>query len=235
MDVQMPGMSGLEATQKIRELETRRRYNRTPIVAVTANAMSGDREQCLAAGMDGYTPKPVSPQALMAEMDRVLKRPAGRSPATALPVAAAPAPAPAPAAPAAPVRATAQPEAIDVDKLRRRLDGDEATLKQLAIAMRSDLAQRQAEMQRALATRDTAAAVAHAHGLKGSLGSMTAERGARLAKGLELAARSGDWQLFERALPLLQAEARQIDQSLAKLLADAGDDLFDRPASNSQH
>jgi CheY-like chemotaxis protein len=235
MDVQMPGMSGLEATQKIRELETRRRYNRTPIVAVTANAMSGDREQCLAAGMDGYTPKPVSPQALMAEMDRVLKRPAGRSPAAALPVTAAPAPAPAPAAPAAPVRATAQPEAIDVDKLRRRLDGDEATLKQLAIAMRSDLAQRQAEMQRALATRDTAAAVAHAHGLKGSLGSMTADRGARLAKGLELAARSGDWQLFERALPLLQAEARQIDQSLAKLLADAGDDLFDRPASNSQH
>jgi CheY-like chemotaxis protein len=235
MDVQMPGMSGLEATQKIRELETRRRYNRTPIVAVTANAMSGDREQCLAAGMDGYTPKPVSPQALMAEMDRVLKRPAGRSPAAALPVTAAPAPAPAPAAPAAPVRATAQPEAIDVDKLRRRLDGDEATLKQLAIAMRSDLAQRQAEMQRALATRDTAAAVAHAHGLKGSLGSMTAERGARLAKGLELAARSGDWQLFERALPLLQAEARQIDQSLAKLLADVGDDLFDHPASNTQH
>jgi CheY-like chemotaxis protein len=161
MDVQMPGMSGLEATQKIRELETRRRYNRTPIVAVTANAMSGDREQCLAAGMDGYTPKPVSPQALMAEMDRVLKRPAGRSPAAALPVTAAPAPAP--AAPEAAVRATAQPEAIDVDKLRRRLDGDEATLKQLAIAMRSDLAQRQAEMQRALATRDTAAAVAHAH------------------------------------------------------------------------
>jgi hypothetical protein len=64
---------------------------------------------------------------------------------------------------------------------------------------------------------------------------MTAERGARLAKGLELAARSGDWQLFERALPLLQAEARQIDQSLAKLLADAGDDLFDHPASNTQH
>ena len=233
MDVQMPGMSGLEATQKIRELETRRRYNRTPIVAVTANAMSGDREQCLAAGMDGYTPKPVSPQALMAEMDRVLKRPTGRSPAPTAPVTAAPAPAP--AAPEAAVRATARPEAIDVDKLRRRLDGDEATLKQLAIAMRSDLAQRQAEMQRALTTRDTAAAVAHAHGLKGSLGSMTAERGARLAKGLELAARSGDWQLFERALPLLQAEARQIDQSLAKLLADAGDDLFDHPASNTQH
>jgi len=141
-----------------------------------------------------------------------------------------------PSAPAAaPVRATASPEAIDLAKLRRRLDGDKATLKQLAIAMRSDLAQRQTDMQRALATRDTAAAVAHAHSLKGSLGSMTAERGARLAKGLELAARSGDWPLFERALPLMQAEARQIDKALAKLLVNAGDDLIGRGASNSQH
>ena len=61
--------------------------------------------------------------------------------------------------------------------------------------------------------------MAHAHGLKGSLGSMTAERGARLAKGLELAARSRDWPLFGRALPLMQAEAKQIDGALAALLS----------------
>lgn len=73
MDVQMPGMSGLQATHEIRDIETRRKLPRTPIVAVTANAMPGDREACLAAGMDGYTAKPVSPQALIKEMDRVLK------------------------------------------------------------------------------------------------------------------------------------------------------------------
>mgnify|MGYP006207538667 FL=1 len=61
--------------------------------------------------------------------------------------------------------------------------------------------------------------LAHAHGLKGSLGSMTAERGARLSKGLELAARSRDWPLFGRALPLMQAEAKQIDGALATLLS----------------
>lgn len=226
MDVQMPGMSGLEATQRIRELELRRRFSRTPIVAVTANAMRGDREQCLAAGMDGYAPKPVSPQALMAEMDRVLKRGTERPPLPVASMRPIETPAEQPSEP--PTHVAAVPRAIDVDKLRRRLDGDEATLKQLAIAMRSDLAQRQTDMQRALVNRDTAAAVAHAHGLKGSLGSMTAERGARLAKGLELAARSGDWQLFERALPLMQAEARQIDAALAKLLTAQGDDLFDQ-------
>jgi HPt (histidine-containing phosphotransfer) domain-containing protein len=61
--------------------------------------------------------------------------------------------------------------------------------------------------------------VAHAHGLKGSLGSMTAERGARLAKGLELAALARDWSLFARALPLLVAEARTIDAALTALLS----------------
>jgi CheY-like chemotaxis protein/HPt (histidine-containing phosphotransfer) domain-containing protein/two-component sensor histidine kinase len=221
MDVQMPGMSGLQATQEIREIEARRRLPRTPIVAVTANAMPGDRQACLAAGMDGYTAKPVSPQALIQEMDRVLQ--AGEAQDTAEPVAA---PLPIPPEDHA-AKPAAHLEALDVEKLLRRLDGDEATLGQLAQAMRADLASRQIDLQRALAQRDVAAAVAHAHGLKGSLGSMTAERGARLAKGLELAARSGDWHLFARALPLLQAEARQIDLALAELLQARGRDLFD--------
>jgi two-component system sensor histidine kinase/response regulator len=63
MDLQMPEMGGLEATQKIRELELQRqRY--TPIVAMTAHAMQGDRERCIAAGMDGYVSKPIQPKAL---------------------------------------------------------------------------------------------------------------------------------------------------------------------------
>jgi len=124
-------------------------------------------------------------------------------------------------------RSASHLEALDVEKLLRRLDGDEDSLRQLAQVMRSDLASRQIELQRALETRDTSAAIAHAHGLKGSLGSMTAERGARLAKGLELAARSGDWHLFARALPLLQVEARQIDLALAELLRPENRDLFD--------
>lgn len=219
MDVQMPGMSGLQATQMIREAESKRRLKHTPIIAVTANAMPGDRQACLASGMDGYTPKPVSPQALMQEMDRVLELLAsGQVPAVV--------PGTPPPADAEVKRPAASPEALDVDKLRRRLDGDEETLRQLALAMRSDLVSRLTDMQRALETRDGAAAVAHAHGLKGSLGSMTAERGARLAKGLELAARAGDWSLFGRALPLMRAEARQIDRILARILDAHGSDLF---------
>ncbi|MGE0099524.1 MAG: ATP-binding protein [Hydrogenophaga sp.] len=230
MDVQMPGMSGLQATQEIREIEARRKLPRTPIVAVTANAMAGDREACLASGMDGYTAKPVSPQALIKEMDRVLQleeAPAQDEADSLVPMPPSPPTSAAPELSEKSPRGASHLEALDVEKLLRRLDGDEDTLRQLAQVMRSDLASRQLELQRALEARDTNAAVAHAHGLKGSLGSMTAERGARLAKGLELAARSGDWHLFARALPLLQVEARQIDLALAELLSPENRDLFD--------
>jgi signal transduction histidine kinase/DNA-binding response OmpR family regulator len=210
MDVQMPGSNGLEATRRIRELETLKGLPHTPIVAVTANAMNGDREACLAAGMDGYTPKPVGPRALMHAMDDALRR-ISLPPAHGLPVESAP---------QASQRSPATAGAIDVNKLRRRLDGDEATLRQLAHAMRSDLAERLEQLQAALLSQDPHLAIAHAHGLKGSLGSMTAERGALLSKGLELAARSRDWKLFERALPLMQTEAQQIDTALAALLSE---------------
>lgn len=63
-------MDGLDATRAIRERE-RSRDHRTPIVAMTANAMAGDREMCLEAGMDGYVSKPVRREALFAEIDRV--------------------------------------------------------------------------------------------------------------------------------------------------------------------
>src|SRR5262245_35911451 len=70
MDISMPEMDGLEATQVIRRNENGQR--RLPIVALTAHAMVGDRERCLAAGMDGYVTKPVQTQVLFQAMAEAL-------------------------------------------------------------------------------------------------------------------------------------------------------------------
>ena len=71
MDVQMPDIDGLEATAVIREQE-RQRGGHLPIIALTAHAMKGDQERCLASGMDDYISKPINTQTLSAAISRVL-------------------------------------------------------------------------------------------------------------------------------------------------------------------
>ena len=70
MDMQMPVMDGIEATREIRNMEVLRQVARTPIIAMTANAMEGDRERCLEAGMDDYIAKPIRADQLYEQLQR---------------------------------------------------------------------------------------------------------------------------------------------------------------------
>ncbi len=83
MDVQMPEMDGFEATAAIRAAETEW-DGHIPIVAMTAHAMTGDRERCLAAGMDGYLSKPLQPQELLRLVEELTPPPQEAAPPEAV-------------------------------------------------------------------------------------------------------------------------------------------------------
>ncbi|MCF8016057.1 MAG: response regulator [Chromatiaceae bacterium] len=74
MDIMMPTMDGLEATEQIREYERQHQWPPVPIIALTAKAMKGDREDYLQRGMDGYVAKPINSKLLFEEMERVLPK-----------------------------------------------------------------------------------------------------------------------------------------------------------------
>ncbi len=79
LDIQLPGMDGYETLNALRAQSS---LGETPIVAVTASAMVGDRERILAAGFDGYIPKPIAPESFVAEVERFLpveQRPSSES------------------------------------------------------------------------------------------------------------------------------------------------------------
>ena len=73
LDLQMPVMDGMEAIGLIRQNEERRGRRHLPVIALTAHAMRGDRERCLAAGMDGYIPKPINRHDLFSAIEAALK------------------------------------------------------------------------------------------------------------------------------------------------------------------
>jgi len=70
MDVQMPVLDGYEATRQIRKPQSTVLNHNIPVIAMTANAMHGDREKCPEAGMNDYLSKPVAPQALVEVLEK---------------------------------------------------------------------------------------------------------------------------------------------------------------------
>ena len=72
MDIQMPEMGGYEATAAIRDPTSTVSNHKIPIIAMTAHAMAGDKEKCLAAGMDEYVPKPFKKEQLQQTIEKLL-------------------------------------------------------------------------------------------------------------------------------------------------------------------
>ena len=174
MDVQMPQVDGFEATQAIREWE-RDRGAHIPIIAMTAHAMKGDREQCLAAGMDGYVSKPIRIQSLLSTL-------------------AALAPAPAAIALSAP---SLDGSSAEIAALLEHLGGDRVLLRELAGVFPAEARGLLDQIRAALALGDGDKLRQAAHTLKGALGTIGAAGEADLARQLESLGK--DEQLTEAA------------------------------------
>jgi two-component system, sensor histidine kinase and response regulator len=207
MDVQMPVLDGLAATITIRQRE-RASGHRLPIVAMTAHAMKGDRERCLASGMDEYLAKPVNPDALIAVVERTAGIAAedGR----VAPRTREPAP---PAGPAV---------VFDAALTRARLGGDAALLRRLIRVFRADAPARLEEIRRAVAARDSEALRLAAHALKGAAAALGAEEAAAATRELERLARAGDLDAARPAWHEVRAAMRRLDRALDRDAVPAG-------------
>ena len=201
MDCQMPGMDGFMTTARIRERE-RIQGGHLPIIAMTAHALEGDREHCLAQGMDDYLSKPVTRQALWSVLSRWSGVAAGDVSAPLEPAAEA-------------RRAGPSPDDLDLDV--RQLEELEAAYAGELQALYAEVldpylaltAEHLGEIDRALRAGDGGIVVAMAHRLKGSSVSLGFVGMGRLAQRLELGARSGSDQLAGMAAAL-QDEFRRV-------------------------
>jgi PAS domain S-box-containing protein len=190
MDIQMPVMGGLEATQKIREwLEGQAHL---PVIAMTAHAMQGDRERYLASGMDGYVSKPIMLEDLTAEIDRVM--------ALYPPVSVVAEPEPEPESAPAVIEATPEPAArselrqpayFDYAKALEQMGGDVSLLYELAEIFVLEAPERMADLALAVAQADVVRAYQLAHKLKGESANFGRPRVSELADTLANMGRAG--------------------------------------------
>lgn len=201
MDVQMPEMDGLDATRAIREAE-KKTGRHVPIAAMTAHAMQGDRERCLAAGMDDYIAKPVRAKVLFETIARLL--------GTAARTAAVPAPA------AAPLIATAETSnAPDLDwsVSLGAVGGDRELLAELVDAFLQESPELVAGMERALGEGDSNELLRQAHSLKSSLRFFGIEGTAELARQLEDLGRDNQLQAAPELLAKLKEKVCKVREN----------------------
>jgi len=204
MDVQMPVMGGFEATRLIRELETGSGI-RTPIIAVTARAMKGDREAYLEAGMDGFVPKPIESALLLETLEHVV---AGtRLDASAGPDVAE--------------DSVDAAHTLDETALMIMVGGDRGLAGELAGLFLDDLEPRMTEITAAVTEHDAERLRAGAHGLRGSAATIMAKRVAAVAELLETKGQSLALDGAQRTLEDLNVAVASLRPRLVALAGGA--------------
>ena len=195
MDMQMPEMDGFEATSALREREKSTGRHQA-VVAMTALAMNGDRERCLAVGMDGYISKPIRPQELDELLDGYIARKAAVVPQKSEIVSS---------------------DVVDAAQLLDRIDDDRNFLAELVEIFRRDYPQSVSAVRSAIDTGNAASLQQSAHTLKGTLANLSALGASALAGELEQMGRSLNLAGAQSTLDRLASELPNVTRALEAL------------------
>ena len=198
MDVQMPEMDGYEATARIREME-RGTEAHVPVIAMTAHAMKGDRERCLASGMDGYVTKPIKASDLYGEVLRLLPANVANRPSRAVSTV---------------VQATPDAAPADLSSLLDTVGGDVALVEELVSLFVEDAPEEMEAIRRALQEKSAPALHEAAHKLKGAVGNFGARCAHDLAYSLEGMGRDGALDGAPDVLARLEVEMARLEAYL---------------------
>jgi Amt family ammonium transporter len=211
MDCQMPLVDGFEATGEIRRLEAAKmspKGIRIPIIALTANAIKGDRERCLAAGMDGYVSKPINPKRLMDAIESVLSKPNSQTVEGQRLQSISP--------------ARLKPEALleeslaplNIEALMELCMGNTGVAVTVLDEFEAQISGDLEKIQSSISKHDAKETAAVAHGLKGAAGMLHAEAIYRTAAELEKRSRATDVANLSQ---LLESLSHEIERCLAYL------------------
>jgi CheY-like chemotaxis protein len=194
MDVQMPVMGGFEATAKIREREGQT-GRRTPILAMTANAMSGDRERCLQAGMDGYVSKPIRAEEMFNSIEQALS--GGIFTAEI-------------------VAQTGPGPAAEFDYSAALARADQEVLEIIGDLVLEDCPRLLSDLVKAVAEGDQELIKRSVHTLKGMLGNFGETPALKIAEKADMLASTGRLADLPSYLPEIEAEAAVFLEALAR-------------------
>jgi two-component system sensor histidine kinase/response regulator len=196
MDVQMPQMNGFEATKAIREREGESKH--TPIIAMTAHAMKGDREQCLQAGMDDYIAKPIEPQELFDAIEKWVKS-SDRNRAT-------------PREGDSKKGNLLKAIPIDLKTTLKRFGGDKEFFKKMLGEFLNSVPKQLEKLAEAIEKGDEGVVEKEAHSVKGAAGNLGAEAFAQVALQLEILVRKKDLTGAKALLSDLKAELKHLEE-----------------------
>ncbi len=203
MDVQMPVMDGYEATRQIRNPQSPVLDHAIPVIAMTANAMAGDREKCLEAGMNSYVPKPIDPLSLANELEKWLhKKPAEKT---------------IPGGPAdSPPKISSSTDIFNREEFLERVLGDKELAEIIIKEFLSDIPVQINTMKTFIEQANADQAGAQAHKIKGAAGNLSAGVLQDIAHAMEKAGKADDMESLKRLILKLEKSFDELKTVMEK-------------------